>query len=298
MYSKSVVQTAQKKSIIDIFKSEDKDLSKKKQLEQVVQGEIWVVKKFLSTKQCQEVIKFSESQGFQDALVNVGYGLGVLDKDFRDCNRVMIDDVETAQYLAEKLRPYVPLCQEGALYHGMNERFRILKYSKDQKFAMHQDGCWSPSKSIFSILTIQFYLNTVDNGGFTRFEWEGWESNEYKCKSEEGKIVIFRQQGWWHEGSHVLKGLKYTVRNDLMFKLYTQKEWEQQKQLHDLTCGVCSKKVKAEVLQCGHLFLFCGCHAFYNGDIHTNPEEKKRLRSCCQCVKKIQSPSKELYEIL
>lgn len=46
----------------------------------------------------------------------------------------------------------------------------------------------------------------MNNGGSTRFEWEGWKSNEYNCKSEKGKAVIFRQTGWWHEGTHVLEG--------------------------------------------------------------------------------------------
>ena len=80
----------------------------------------------------------------------------------------------------------------GLLFDGMNERFRILKYEKGQQFKLHLDGMWCPSDTVRSVLTIQYYLNTVEKGGSTRFEWEGWKNGEFSCPSTEGKAVIFR----------------------------------------------------------------------------------------------------------
>lgn len=65
-------------------------------MQSVVNGEIWVINNFLTPNQCDEIIKFSEKKGFEEALVNIGNGMGMMNKDFRDCNRVMIDDFESA----------------------------------------------------------------------------------------------------------------------------------------------------------------------------------------------------------
>lgn len=52
-----------------------------------------------------------------------------MDKDFRDCTRVMIDDVQSAEFLYETLKPVVALCYEGAIFTKVNERFRFLRYT-------------------------------------------------------------------------------------------------------------------------------------------------------------------------
>jgi hypothetical protein len=51
-----------------------------------------------------------------------------MDKETRDCTRVMVDDIESAELLYRRLKPLVALCYGGAIFSGVNERFRFLKY--------------------------------------------------------------------------------------------------------------------------------------------------------------------------
>lgn len=57
-----------------------------------------------------------------------------MNKEFRDCTRVMIDDTETSKILFDSLKNVVPMCCEGAVLWDMNERFRFLKYNEQNKF--------------------------------------------------------------------------------------------------------------------------------------------------------------------
>ncbi len=66
--------------------------------------------------------------------------------------------------------------------------------------------------------TVHFYLNTVEKGGGTKFYEESWEEKVKDVASVKGRLAVFRQDQWLHEGAPVLKGLKYTVRNELLYK--------------------------------------------------------------------------------
>jgi hypothetical protein len=51
--------------------------------------------------------------GFKEAPITVGMGVGIMNKDFRDCNRVMIYDTRTADFILQYLLKCIPLCYEG-----------------------------------------------------------------------------------------------------------------------------------------------------------------------------------------
>lgn len=103
-------EPAKVETLVGIFSRPNEKPSKMKT---IVDQEIWVIDNFLSEFKCDEIIKITENVGFSKALINMGGGKQVLDTSIRDCGRVMIDDVESAKYLAENLKPYVPMCQEG-----------------------------------------------------------------------------------------------------------------------------------------------------------------------------------------
>jgi len=77
-------------------------------LNEIVKDEIWIVDNFLSKEECDYLIKVSEKAGYVEALVNVGNGIGMLDKGYRDSKRVMIDDIPFAEYMTERCLPYLP----------------------------------------------------------------------------------------------------------------------------------------------------------------------------------------------
>ena len=51
----------------------------------------WVVliRDVLTKQECDDLIKFSEEQGYEDALVNIGYGRQQMMPNFRNCQRMM-----------------------------------------------------------------------------------------------------------------------------------------------------------------------------------------------------------------
>merc|ERR1712048_246728 len=133
----------------------------------------------------------------------------------------------------------------------MNERFRFLKYSEPgQKFASHMDGCYEKNSQERTVVTIQFYLNEGMKGGATTFFDDSFKDGQYACVPKTGRAAFFRQQGWWHEGSELLKGVKYTIRNDFLYKWPTEKEKVNFK--HEM-CGKCGSMTRFQKLKsCEH----------------------------------------------
>lgn len=66
-----------------------------------------------------------------------------------------------------------------------------------------------------------FYLNGTDEfeGGLTNFIDYKTHKLNYSVKPEPGLCLVFRQVDLrtYHEGTEVTKGLKYILRNDIMF---------------------------------------------------------------------------------
>mmetsp|Transcript_13551 Transcript_13551/g.11614 ORF Transcript_13551/g.11614 Transcript_13551/m.11614 type:complete len:124 (+) Transcript_13551:572-943(+) len=87
-----------------------------------------------------------------------------------------------------------------------------------------------------------------------------WKDDKFACVPKKGRCAFFRQQGWLHEGSELIKGVKYTIRNDVLYKWPTEKE---KKDFKHEKCGKCGSMTRFEKLKsCGHLFLMCDCHPF------------------------------------
>ena len=81
--------------------------------------------------------------------------LGVMMKDVRDSQRVMIDDRKTAEYLFKRFNNLVPRAYEGGVLLEINERLRFLKYDKPgNNFARHCDGHFPRSLYERSAITI------------------------------------------------------------------------------------------------------------------------------------------------
>jgi hypothetical protein len=139
------------------------------QANHVVKSEVWVVDDLFKPETCTQLISKVSSLGFEEAPLTTGIGYGVMDKSVRNCTRVMIDDIPSAEFLYKKLKPLVPLCIEGAYFDSVNERFRFLKYLPDQYFKEHCDGRYPKNKWCVSMVTIHIYLNTVEEGGDTVF---------------------------------------------------------------------------------------------------------------------------------
>jgi len=178
-----------------------------------------VVRNALDPEHCAALISLCNEKGFTPALINQGRGRQRLAPDYRDGFRVIVDDDAITAYLFEVLRPYIPEHLEGADAAGLNRRCRFLCYTPGQEFPEHEDGRYTDPSAAYSRVTVQLYLHNVppENGGATTFIFR--ESGRWKrlpCQPQAGSVLLF-DQCLTHEGSLVERGVKYTMRSEVMY---------------------------------------------------------------------------------
>ena len=67
---------------------------------------IWVIESLLSEQQCDVLLEFSESEGYEEATITTRKG-PVMDKQIRDNSRLIYDDQDMCDELWEIIQPYV-----------------------------------------------------------------------------------------------------------------------------------------------------------------------------------------------
>lgn len=166
---------------------------------------------FFTEEECSGFIKYAESQGFEEALIetrNVGQ---VMNKDVRDNDRHIWDARDLATQLWSLVKEHVPLEIDGWVAHGLNERFRIYRYKDGQQFKVHPDGSFKRNEHEHSKVTLLIYLNDNFDGGETEFVMP-YDTIE----PETGKMLLF-VHGQLHKGNPVPRGTKYVLRTDVMY---------------------------------------------------------------------------------
>lgn len=135
----------------------------------------------------------------------------------------------------------------------LNERLRFLKYEGGEFFRCHCDGFYeTPDKEEISFLTVHIYLNgegeqdldelnrekikmaqegttSVVNqnaldkllGGATSFTPPFDENGPaVHVFPKTGSVLVFQQFDLCHSGDPVFRGVKYTLRSDVMYRKY------------------------------------------------------------------------------
>ncbi|KAJ3232720.1 hypothetical protein HDU81_002770 [Chytriomyces hyalinus] len=175
----------------------------------------------ISPQECISLITTLEEIGFEKALISVGPGKEVLDETYRKSQRRIIDSVPLSEAIWERIKHLVPetvLSPAGLQMKvvGLNERLRVLKYVPGDSFKPHRDSTFSRGNEM-SVFTVQVYLNDCDEGGSTAM-WGDGKSSDIKreARCETGQVAIFSHR-IMHEGSEVVKGVKYTIRTEVMY---------------------------------------------------------------------------------
>lgn len=158
---------------------------------------------------CAAIIADAEARGFEDAPINLPGG-AALRPEVRNNRRVMFDDPERAAALFARLRPYLPDPVGAGQPVGLNERFRIYRYTAGQQFDWHRDGWYARHPGERSRLTVLFYLNADYAGGRTEFEGITVEPGL-------GDALLFAHP-MVHRGAPVESGRKYVLRSDVMYR--------------------------------------------------------------------------------
>jgi prolyl 4-hydroxylase len=176
---------------------------------------VYVIHDFLSLDECADFIRIGEAVGFGDAPITTRHG-PVMRKDVRNNSRVMKDDVELADQLWARAKPWVISPWRSAVAVGLNERFRFYRYEPGQLFAPHNDGAFVRSEHEKSEFTFLIYLNDDFVGGETRFFHPG----VFHVKPRTGSLLLFYHPQL-HEGAVVESGTKYVLRSDVMYRKQT-----------------------------------------------------------------------------
>jgi predicted 2-oxoglutarate/Fe(II)-dependent dioxygenase YbiX len=184
--------------------------------------ELFVIRGFLSSAECEHHIGRSEAEGYGDAPINTSLGPQV-DKTMRNNDRVILDNPALAAALWDRLRPFVP-AKRGTGWHaaGLNERFRFYRYDPGQQFDWHFDGYYERSPREQSALTFMVYLNAGYEGGMTEFNFRLYggltdADPVTRVVPEAGMALVFAHR-ILHRGAPVTSGRKYVLRSDVMYR--------------------------------------------------------------------------------
>lgn len=171
---------------------------------------IWTLENFLTPKECEDLILFSEMKGFEEATVSLSTGAKMM-KGIRNNQRLVWTDEALAEKYWEKLKRYCPTHINNAKAVGLNEQFRFYKYESNQRFKRHIDGRYRRNDNEESRITFMIYLNDDFEGGETAF-------NDVVIQPKAGTALCFIHEQK-HEGCPVPKGTKYVLRSDVIYKL-------------------------------------------------------------------------------
>eukprot|EP01088_Endostelium_zonatum_P004867 TRINITY_DN16230_c0_g1_i1.p1 TRINITY_DN16230_c0_g1~~TRINITY_DN16230_c0_g1_i1.p1 ORF type:complete len:297 (+),score=67.66 TRINITY_DN16230_c0_g1_i1:72-962(+) len=216
------------------------DLEEVKKEDMFPDNQGFVLYNVLSKSECEYYIKLGEEFGLTPASVS---------KDHRDCDRVVFKSPELASLIWDRVKPYVEASLDvakgddkkvGVTPHvvgkwnvlGLNEAWRLCKYTPGGHFGPHRDGIFSRSFTERSMKTFMLYLNDGYEGGTTNFINEEQmlfrdpETNKFRAEEKNitnklqpkaGMCLIFNHS-LLHEGARLVSGVKYILRSDVMYQ--------------------------------------------------------------------------------
>lgn len=168
---------------------------------------------FLVNHDCDLIIKKATEQGFVKATINTREGKEV-NNTIRNNDKVEFNDVNlesTLNYMFTQMDELVNGFP-GYEFTGVNDLFRVYRYSEGQEFKVHMDGTFEKSETEYSRITVLVYLNDDFGGGETEFVMP-----HRVIVPTTGKLLLFAHKQL-HRGNMVSDGLKYVLRTDLMYK--------------------------------------------------------------------------------
>ena len=90
-------------------------------------------------------------------------------------------------------------------------------------FSAHFDGTFRTDDGDNSFFTLHLYLNEPDEdsmleGGATTFHAMDWSGRHMDVMPKTGRVLLFQQKGFLHSGADVTRGIKFTMRTDLIYR--------------------------------------------------------------------------------
>jgi len=135
----------------------------------------------------------------------------------------------------------------------LNERLRFLRYEGGEYFRPHCDAFYeTPNGNEISLFTVHLYLNGDGEqdleelaqekkrskekaesardkdpsgkllGGATSFNPNWDDENVVRIFPKTGSVLVFQQNNLYHAGEDVFRGVKYTMRTEIMYRRSTR----------------------------------------------------------------------------
>ncbi|KAI5850724.1 hypothetical protein BZA05DRAFT_436713 [Tricharina praecox] len=220
-----------------------------------------LIENALTPSECRSLLTYATSRSpWEAALINTGLGTQALATDVRNSSRLILDSPEVAGMLLARVRPFLEAEEAGVavvrtvgtskpgkrVWDGMrshwlgprpwrltrlNERLRFLKYGPGQYFKPHCDGSYiTPDGRERSLLTFHSYLgeNDAENvGGSTRF-FGDYDKTVADVEPVQGRVLVFQHQWLIHSGEEMERGVKYTLRTDVMYEEAPELDFEEE----------------------------------------------------------------------
>lgn len=168
---------------------------------------------FFTKEAAQAVIDTAEELGFEKATINTRDGKEV-NNTIRNNDKVEFNDPELEHKLNLVFGDNKDIVSgfPGFEFTGVNDLFRVYRYSPGQEFKTHMDGTYEKSDTERSKITVLVYLNDAFEGGETEFVIP-----HRVVSPTTGKLLLFTHKQL-HKGNMVSDGLKYVLRTDLMYR--------------------------------------------------------------------------------
>ena len=180
-----------------------------------VDGFLQIIPNVLTPEECQQIIREGEQKGFLPASLYTDKAGVEHFSELRKSYRCIIDSIPFAQMLWNRLEPFIPKrLSDGWEVKGINERLRLLRYTKGDEFLPHTDGTYQNAASHMSKITILIYLNTGYKGGFTNFKNN---QGSWTAILPEVGMVAIQDQGLLHCVPPLEEGTKYVLRTEVMY---------------------------------------------------------------------------------
>ena len=178
---------------------------------------VFTIDQKITDEVCNQILSIIDPEDFVLAPITIGKDEFLVDTNYRNNTRVIIDNTILSNNLYSLLKNYLPEYHEGWVLDGLNSRFRYYRYRSEHKFEKHFDGRYRENLDRESRLTLLIYLEDNCTGGETSFFTTPDESLRFSVNPKKGQVLVFDHHQL-HSGEPVHTGTKTVLRTDVMYK--------------------------------------------------------------------------------
>eukprot|EP01139_Manchomonas_bermudensis_P023884 Amastigsp_a841700_941.p1 type:complete len:267 gc:universal Amastigsp_a841700_941:975-175(-) len=160
--------------------------------------------------------------------------------------RTIFKDAVVAAQLWHRVRPFVPsrvvTVSKGLKQVweaiGLSDRLKFVQYQAGQDFPAHVDGAKVEADDVRSQISVLFYLDSTDGGQLQFLQAPNSDLGMGAASKaeptfiteitpERGMCMWFSHKPYLHQSAPVIKGRKFCIRTDVMFRRVSSEPTEE-----------------------------------------------------------------------